>query len=249
MLYLSQSNCYISFQQEGEGLAFSEPVVTVHKQEFVPFILNFLREQSSQALTHGPATPAKTPSRSRPAAQSQSFTDKRGCRSAGGGAGSRSASRVQLFSPASSMSPGTEWDASGQSGSHSLSGVFSSPSFTTAWTPASRPSGSERRSGQRISLGDYMVSPPELQHSPGFQSQKGRRKSGGSMAVVGQGRHGGGRGGHHSDESGGRRSGRGGGGGGYSRISEQVSPPSVGQLNFNNLEDFPPVGSSPIAPA
>lgn len=247
------SNRYISFQQGDESLAFSEPVVTVHKQEFVPFILNFLREQSSQALTHGPATPAKTPSRPRPVVQSQSFTDKRGCRSAGGGAGPRSASRVQLFSPASSVSPGTEWDASGQSGSHCLSGVntFSSPSFTTAWTPASRPSGSERRSGQRISLGDYMVSPPDLQHSPSFQSQKGRRKSGGSMALVGQGRHGGGRGGHHSDESGGRRSGRGGGGGGggYSRISEQVSPPSVGQLNFNNLEDFPPVGSSPISPA
>lgn len=226
--------------------------MTVHKQEFVPFLLNFLREQSSQALTHGPATPAKTPSRPRPAAQTQGFTDRRGCRSAvGGGAGSRSASRVQLFSPATSVSPGTEWDAVGQSGSHCLSGVsaFSSPSFTTAWSPASRPPGSERRPGQRISLGDYMVSPPELQHSPNFQSQKGRRRSGGGgMAVGGQGRHGGGRGGHHNDESGGRRSSRGGGGGGYSRIIEQVSPPTVGNLNFNNLEDFPPVGSSPVSP-
>ncbi|XP_034531255.1 codanin-1 [Notolabrus celidotus] len=236
-------------------LAFSEPVLTVHKQEFVPFLLNFLREQSSQALTHGPATPAKTPSRSRPATQMQGFTDRRGCRSGGSGAGSRSASRVQLFSPASSVSPGTEWDAGGQSGSHCLSGVnsFSSPSFTTAWSPASRPSGSERRSSNKISLGDYMVSPPEHQNSPNFQSQKGRRRSGGTTAVVGQGRHGGGRGGHHSDdtgrwESGGRRSGRG-GGGGHSRISEQVSPPSVEQLNLSNLEDFPPVGASPVSPA
>lgn len=234
-------------------MAFSEPEVTVHKQEFVPFLLNFLREQSSQALTHGPATPAKTPSRPRPAAQTHGFTDKRGCRSAGSGAGTRSASRVQLFSPASSVSPGTEWEASGQSGSHCLSGVnpFSSPSFTTAWSPASRPSGSERRSGQRISLGDYMVSPPDLQPSPNFQ--KGRRRGGGNIPMGGQGKHGGGRGGHHSDEigrweGGGRRSGRG-GGGGYSRISEQVSPPSVGQLNLSNLEDFPPVGSSPISPA
>uniref|UniRef100_A0A8C2Z5A7 Codanin 1 n=1 Tax=Cyclopterus lumpus TaxID=8103 RepID=A0A8C2Z5A7_CYCLU len=135
----------------------------LHKQEFVSFLLNFLREQSRQALTHGPATPAKTP---RPGAQTQSFTDRRSCRSAGGAAGSRSASRVQLFSPSPSRSPGSEQDAIGR------------------W------------------------------------------------------------------ESGGKRSGRGGGGGGggNSRISEQVSPPSVGQLNFNNLEDFPPVGS-PISPA
>ncbi|XP_027130983.1 codanin-1 [Larimichthys crocea] len=245
--------------QECDTLAYSESGVTVHKQEFVPFLLNFLREQSSQALTHGPATPAKTPSRPRAAAQTQGSSDRRGCRSAGGGgggggAGSRTASRVQLFSPASSVSPGSEWEASSQSGCHSLSGVnaFSSPSFNTAWSPASRPSGSERRSGQRISLGDYMVSPPDLQPSPNFQSQKGRRRSGGSMPMGGQGRHAGGRGGHHSDESGrwesgGRRSGR--GGGGYGRISEQISPPSAGQLNFNNLEDFPPVGSSPISPA
>uniref|UniRef100_A0A4W6BUF9 Codanin 1 n=1 Tax=Lates calcarifer TaxID=8187 RepID=A0A4W6BUF9_LATCA len=148
--------------EEHDKLSLSKPGVTVHKQEFVPFLLNFLRDQSSQALTHGPATPAKTPSRPRPAAQTQGFTDRRGCRSAGG-AGSRSASRIQLFSPATSVSPDTEMDA----------------------------------------------------------SQKGRRRSG---------------------------AGGGGGGGGYSRISEQVSPPSVGQLNFNNLEDFPPVGSSPVSP-
>ncbi|XP_041669241.1 codanin-1 isoform X2 [Cheilinus undulatus] len=244
---------WLTNAKHDDSLAISEPALTVYKQEFVPFLLNFLREQSSQALTHGPATPAKTPSRPRPTAQSQGFTDRRGCRSAGGGAGSRSASRVQLFSPASSVSPGNDWDASGQSGSHCLSGIsaFSSPSFTTTWSPASRPSGSERRPGHRISLGDYMVSPPEHQHSPNVQPQKGRRRSGGSTAVVGQGRHGGGRGGHHSDdtgrwESGMRRSGR---GGGHSRISEQVSPPSVGQLNFGNLEEFPPVGTSPLSPA
>ncbi|XP_026165082.1 codanin-1 [Mastacembelus armatus] len=242
--------------QEGEKLSFSESEVSIHKQEFVPFLLNFLREQSSQALTHGPATPAKTPSRSRTAKQTQDFTDRRGSRSvAGGAAGSRSASRVQLFSPATSVSPGSECDAIGQSGSHCLSGVsaFSSPSFTTGYSPAPRPSGSERRLGQRINLGEYLVTPPDHQHSPSFLSHKGRRRSGGgSLGVGGQGRHGGGRGGHHSDEngrweSGGRRSNK--GGGVCSRIGEQVSPPSVGKLNFNNLEDFPPVGSSLVSPA
>lgn len=243
--------------EEEDTLSICSKDVTVHKQEFIPFLLNFLREQSSQALTHGPATPAKTPSRPTPPAQSLSVTDRRGVRSSGGGGtGSRNASRVQLFSPASSMSPGGYTDAMGLSGSQGLSGVsaFSSPSSTTSCSPASRPSHSERRSGQRISLGDYMVSPSDLQHSPNFQSQKARKRSGG-MATGGQGRHGVGRGGGHSDdtgrwESGGRRSGRSGGAGnGYARINEQVSPPTVGQLNFNNLEDFPPVGSSPISPA
>ncbi|XP_072221144.1 codanin-1 isoform X1 [Leuresthes tenuis] len=236
----------------GDKLSFSEAGLTVHKLEFVSFLLNFLREQSSQALTHGPATPAKTPSRSRPAAQTQGFSDKKTFRPAGGGVGSRSASRVQLFSPAASVSPGSEWDAAGQSGSQCLSGVsaFSSPSFSTACSPASRPSGSERRHGQRISLGDYMVSPPELQHSPNFQPHKGRKKSGVGTAVGGQGRYGGERGGHHSDETGrwepgGRRAVK---GGGYSKISE-VSPTNASQLNFSNLEDFPPIGSSPISPA
>lgn len=222
------------------------------KQEFVAFLLNFLREQSSQALTHGPATPAKTPNRPRPPEQARGFSDKRGCRSAGSGAGARSASRVQLFS--SSVSPGNEWEASGNSGQQSLSGVnpFGSPSFTPGWSPASRPAGSERRSGQRVSLGDYMVSPDNLQPSPNFQSQKSRRRSGGNTPGGGVGRQGGGRGGHHGDDAArwdsvGKRPGR--GGGGYNRISEQVSPPPVEQLNLSNLDDFPPVGSSPFSPA
>ncbi|XP_069392478.1 codanin-1 [Paralichthys olivaceus] len=251
---ISTVTAWLGNLEENDRLSFSKAGLTVHKQEFVPFLLNFLREQSSQALTHGPTTPAKTPSRPRPAAQTQGFSDRKGCRSAGDGAGSRSASRVQLFSSATtSVSPGTEWDASAQSESQCLSGVsaLSSPSFTTSWSPASRPSGSERRPSQRISLGDYMVSPPDLHHSPNQQMHKGRRRSGGG-GIAGQGRQGGGRGGHHSEEnvrwdSGGRRSGR--GGGGYSRVNEQVSPPSVAQLNFNNLEDFPPVGSSSVSPA
>uniref|UniRef100_A0A3Q3E004 Codanin 1 n=1 Tax=Hippocampus comes TaxID=109280 RepID=A0A3Q3E004_HIPCM len=140
--------------------------VTLHKHEFIPFLLNFLRDQSSQALTHGPATPAKTPSRPRPSASSRGFPERRASRSGGGG--SRGTSRVQLFSP--TPSPGSE------------------------------------RSGN------------------------------------GAGRHaGGGRAAHHADDNG-RRTGRGGG------TNEHVSPPSAGQLNFNNLEDFPPVGSSPVTP-
>ncbi|XP_011613474.2 codanin-1 [Takifugu rubripes] len=243
----TEHNRVLDWLKDFEGcssLTLSEPEVTVYKHEFVPFLVNFLREQSSQTLAHGPATPAKTP---RPPAQTHGFTDRRTCRPTVSGAGTRSTSRVQLFSSTSSVSAGTELDTSGQAGVHSLSGVnaFNSPSFTTAWSPASRSAGSERRSGQRFSLGDYVVSPPDLQPSPSFQLQRGRRRGAGNLPTGGPGR--GGRGGHHGDENGGRRSSR--GGGGYSRISEQVSPPSVGQLNLSNLEDFPPVGSSPISPA
>lgn len=247
MIAAHNSFLLVYFEQGCSSLTLSEPEVTVYKHEFVPFLVNFLREQSSQTLAHGPATPAKTPSRPRPPAQTHGFTDRRTCRPTVGGAGTRSTSRVQLFSSTSSASAGAELDASGQAGFHSLSGVnaFNSPSFTTAWSPASRSTGSERRSGQRISLGDYMVSPPDLQPSPSFQLQRGRRRGAGNVPTGGPGR--GGRGGHHGDENGGRRSSR--GGGGYSRISEQVSPPSVGQLNLSNLEDFPPVGSSPVSPA
>lgn len=234
----------VYFEQGCSSLTLSEPEVTVYKHEFVPFLVNFLREQSSQTLAHGPATPAKTPSRPRPPAQTHGFTDRRTCRPTVSGAGTRSTSRVQLFSSTSSVSAETELDASGQAGLHSLSGVnaFNSPSSTTAWSPASRSAGSERRSGQRISLGDYMVSPPDPQPSPSFQ--RGRRRGAGNLPMGGSRKD---RGGHHGDENGGRRSSR--GGGGYSRINEQVSPPSVEQLSLSNFEDFPPLGSSPISPA
>ncbi|KAJ8340941.1 hypothetical protein SKAU_G00332320 [Synaphobranchus kaupii] len=110
----------------------------VPRQDFVPFFLNFLREQSSHALTNGPATPAKTPS-SRPVHAQGFSSERRGCK-LGSGAGHRSASRVQLFSPAPSLSPTgvAEWDP--QSGSQCLSGIsaLSSPAFSAGWSPAAR---------------------------------------------------------------------------------------------------------------
>ncbi|XP_077096235.1 codanin-1 [Siphateles boraxobius] len=205
----------------------------VSREEFVPFLLNFLREQSSQTLTHGPTTPAKTPSTSKPVRTSE----RRGNKSTPV-QGLRSASRVQLFSPAPSTSP-----VGGESpftSSHCLSGVsaFSSPSFSSVWSPAPHNSPSERRSAQRLSLGDFMTSPPEVQPGSSTQQHKGRRRSGGCAS----GRQTGARV-AVSEEGGGRRC------KGVARF-EPVSPPTQVQLNFNNLEDFPPVGaaqSSPVA--
>ncbi|KAI4804849.1 hypothetical protein KUCAC02_026461 [Chaenocephalus aceratus] len=216
---------WLKNNKEDDRLAFREPAVTVLKQEFVPFLLNFLRVQSSQALTHGPATPAKTPSRHKPAAQTQSFSDKRGSRSAGGGAGSRSASRVQLFSPAPSVSPGTEWDAAGQSGS------FNSPPFTPGCSPASRPSGADRRSNQRSIWETTWFLLLTSRTAPASS----HKKPAGEVEAAWQW------GGRGNMEDGGEDI-------KVMREGQEEEEEEGIQLNFNNLEDFPPVGSSPISP-
>ncbi|KAI7804405.1 putative codanin-1 [Triplophysa rosa] len=220
--------------------------VKVWKQEFVPFLLNFLRDQSSHTLTHGPTTPAKTPSTSR-SVRTQSSSERRGSKSTPA-QGLRTASRVQLFSPVPSTSPGA-----GRSeqetpfpGSHSLINIsaLSSPSFSSVWSPAHRNTPSERRSAQRHSLGDFMTSPPDTQPSPSGQQHKGRRRSGG-FGGSSSGRQMGSRG--ALSEEGGRWDGGNRRSKDVGRI-DAVSPPTQLQLDFNNLEDFPPVGAAQATP-
>ncbi|NWI26585.1 CDAN1 protein, partial [Sula dactylatra] len=59
------------------------------QKDFVPFLLNFLREQTSQILTNGPSTPAKTPN-SKAHGSQRTGSERR--------AGHTTSSRVQLFS-------------------------------------------------------------------------------------------------------------------------------------------------------
>ncbi len=209
----------------------------------MPFLLNFLRDQSRQTLTHGPTTPAKTPSTSR-SIRTRDSSDRRGKKSTPVQA-PRSASRVQLFSLAPSVSPvdGRSEQETPFTGSHCLSGVsgLSSPSFSSVWSPAPRNTPSERRSAQRPSLGDFMTSSPETQPSPSAQQHRGRRRSGGCAS----GRQTGTRG--AVSEEGGRWDGGGRRSRGAGRI-EPVSPPTQVQLNFNNLEDFPPMGAAQSSP-
>ncbi|NXE81556.1 CDAN1 protein, partial [Cochlearius cochlearius] len=68
------------------------------QKDFVPFLLNFLREQTSQILTNGPSTPAKTPNSK--AHESQRTGSERR-------AGHATSSRVQLFSQRTSASLGS----------------------------------------------------------------------------------------------------------------------------------------------
>ncbi|NXS28841.1 CDAN1 protein, partial [Pomatostomus ruficeps] len=63
--------------------------LTLLQKDFVPFLLNFLREQTSQILTNGPPTPAKTPN-SKAHGSQRTGSERR--------AGQATSSRVQLFS-------------------------------------------------------------------------------------------------------------------------------------------------------
>ncbi|NXY32190.1 CDAN1 protein, partial [Pomatorhinus ruficollis] len=63
--------------------------LTLLQKDFVPFLLNFLREQTSQILTNGPPTPAKTPN-SKAHGSQRTGSERR--------AGHATSSRVQLFS-------------------------------------------------------------------------------------------------------------------------------------------------------
>ncbi|NXU82235.1 CDAN1 protein, partial [Xiphorhynchus elegans] len=68
------------------------------QKDFVPFLLNFLREQTSQILTNGPSTPAKTPN-SKARGSQRTGSERR--------AGQATSSRVQLFSQRTSASLGS----------------------------------------------------------------------------------------------------------------------------------------------
>ncbi|NXY42122.1 CDAN1 protein, partial [Ceuthmochares aereus] len=68
------------------------------RKDFVPFLLNFLREQTSQILTNGPSTPAKTPN-SKAHRSQRTGSERR--------AGHATGSRVQLFPQRTSASLGS----------------------------------------------------------------------------------------------------------------------------------------------
>ncbi|XP_026860651.2 codanin-1 isoform X2 [Electrophorus electricus] len=218
-------------------------LLKVRKQEFVPFLLNFLRDQSSRTLSHGATTPAKTPSSIRSSGAQGSSTERRANRSSAGH-GSRSASRVQLFSSDPST-PRPDNSSERNSSTVSNQDLGISPMFASGWSPAPRHTPSERRLTQRHRLADFMISPPESQPSPTTQQHRGRRRSG-PHGPTSASRQAGARSGHLDE--GGRWDGAGRKGRGGGRISEPVSPPTQVELNFNSLEDFPPVGASHVSP-
>ncbi|XP_048340099.1 codanin-1 [Sphaerodactylus townsendi] len=164
-------------------------VLYLLRKDFVPFLLNYLREQTSQILTNGPSTPAKTP-------KSKVLGSSAGCRNQRTGSERRthstatsSSSRVKLFCdvPPDSLSPlSTAVSASESHGSvYTGSSLLGSCSDFPNVDPSSSPSfgsgpmfpRSERRSGQKASLGNFLVS--------GSQ-RRCRRKGNSSLTVSGQ---------------------------------------------------------------
>ncbi|XP_040455848.1 codanin-1 isoform X2 [Falco naumanni] len=215
------------------------------QKDFVPFLLNFLREQTSQILTNGPSTPAKTPN-----------SKARGSHGIGSErrAGHATSSRVQLFSQRisvttsttdTSFSPAAAPSSSSSFSGSSLSspcgdfpsmGSSSSPSF--GYSPVLNHS--ERRSSQKASLGSFLTATPEA-----LPARRGRRKGSNSVSASGRqvardlGRS-------LADEEEGKNESLSWSGGRRKRSEVPLvsarSPPS--QLNLNNLEEFPPMGAA-----
>ncbi|XP_035183984.1 codanin-1 [Oxyura jamaicensis] len=215
------------------------------QKDFVPFLLNFLREQTSQILTNGPSTPAKTPN-SKAHGNQRTGSERR--------AGHATSSRVQLFSQRTSVTSCTTdtsfSPAAASSGSSSFSGSNLSspcsdfPSLASSSSPSFGYSPvlnhSERRSSQKASLGSFLTATPEA-----LPARRGRRKGGSTVSASGRqvprdlGRS-------LAEEEDGKNDSPSWCGGRRKRsevpLVSASSPPS--QLNLNNLEEFPPMGAA-----
>ncbi|KAL2303587.1 hypothetical protein Nmel_008862, partial [Mimus melanotis] len=219
--------------------------LTSLQKDFVPFLLNFLREQTSQILTNGPSTPAKTPN-SKAHGSQRTGSERR--------TGHATSSRVQLFSQRTSVttcSTDTSFSpTAASSGSSSFSGsnlsspcgdfpsVASSSSPSFGHSPVLQPG--EKKSFQKASLGSFLAATPEAQ-----PVRRGRRR--GSSSVGASGRQAARDLGHSLAEDEDGKSDSGSWSGGRRKWSEAPlvsgrSPPS--QLNLNNLEEFPPMGAA-----
>ncbi|XP_043930145.1 codanin-1 [Protopterus annectens] len=159
--------------------------LTVQWKDFVPFLLNFLREQTSQVFTTGPSTPAKTPSKGlRGIGTHQSINEASTSeRRTSSGVASKG-SRVQLFSPTSSgsyassrsfhspsLSNGSSF-LSESSHSFNCSDLASAVSVTSpglSCSSAHHPA--DRRSSQRPSLGQFILNTSDIP-----QQKRGKKK-------------------------------------------------------------------------
>ncbi|KAE8587225.1 hypothetical protein XENTR_v10021900 [Xenopus tropicalis] len=219
------------------------------QKDFVPFLLNFLREQTSQILTNGPSTPAKTPtsktvSKSSSTTHQRTVSEKRASNSSG-----HRGSRMQLFAHTPNSS-----NASNTSNSCFLSptSVSNDSSFLSRSNLTANLSGkhsvstspnlgcsplmhySEKRSAHKPSLGNFLVLTPD-----GQPPRRGRKKNNSSGRQISRDQ------GRRSNEeeiqgdvswSANRRI-----QGGSDSVT---SPPGVCQLNLNNLDEFPPMNAS-----
>ncbi|XP_074853179.1 codanin-1 [Carettochelys insculpta] len=219
------------------------PHSLLHK-DFVPFLLNFLREQTSQILTNGPSTPAKTPNSKILRSSSSHGTQKTGSERRAGNTARSCSSRMQLFSQktsTSSCNPDTSFLSSAAS---SGSSAFTESSFSSPCNdfPSNSPNfgcspvftHSEKRSSQKANLGIFLGPTPPV--------RRGRRRSNSSASAAGwQVARDVGRSLNEEEDGKGDSSSLIGG----RKKRNEVGPTSANsppdQLNLNNLEEFPPM--------
>ncbi|XP_019406890.1 PREDICTED: codanin-1 isoform X1 [Crocodylus porosus] len=228
--------------------------LSLPQKDFVPFFLNFLREQTGQILTNGPSTPAKTPNSKALGNSAGRGSQRTGSERRSGNTTGSSSSRMQLFTQkgsANSCSPDTSFPPSAVSGgapaftgsnlsspSSDFPSVVSSVSPSFGCSPVFNHS--ERRSAQKANLGSFFVATPEVQ-----PARRGRRKGNSSASTSGRqvardlGRC-------LADEEDGKSDNTSWSGGRKKRSEvlgvSASSPPD--QLNLNNLEEFPPMCAS-----
>lgn len=228
--------CFVQGSQVCPKLA----LLNVLQKDFVPFLLNYLREQTSQILTNGPSTPAKTPS-SKVIGSSGSYRNQRigSERKAHSTTGS-GCSRVRLFPDATP----TDFHSSSNSVS-TLESSLLSGSILGSWNDFQNvdlnsssspvfPQG-ERRSTQKTNLGSFLGGAPV---------RRGRRKGSSSASASGrlvvqeQLRS-------SNEDVKGSNSSLGSSG---LRKQSEASPVSTisspDQLNLNDLDEFPPMSAA-----
>ncbi|KAM6460593.1 codanin-1 isoform 1-T1 [Liasis olivaceus] len=221
-------------------------VLNLLQKDFVPFLLNYIREQTSRILTNGPSTPAKTPN-SKILRNSGSYRNQRTGSEKKFHNGSSSC-RGQLFcdtTPTGLQSPRTSNSASELHGSSVVNGSSELNSssdllnvdLSTSPSLGSSPifSRSERRSAQKTNLGSFLVAAP---------IRRGRRKgnnyTSGSNQPMGQDL------GRNSNDEVKRDSSS------FSSLRQKkqsemnlVSTCSPSdQLNLHDLEEFPPMSAA-----
>nr|XP_060616983.1 codanin-1 isoform X2 [Anolis sagrei ordinatus] len=220
------------------------------QKDFVPFLLNYLREQTSQILTNGPSTPAKTPNSKHLGSSASYRRQMTGSERRTQSTEGFSSSKVQLFCDATPTSLCTSNSSTSLSESHEFSilngssiigscsnSLRSDPSTATSFTSSLSFTRHERRSAQKTSLGSFLVSAPV---------RRGRRK--GNNSANGSGRpvaqdlerrlnEEGKQDSSFQDSPRQRKQGE---------LSPASSTSPSDQLNLNDLEEFPPMSAAGV---
>ncbi|CAH2328521.1 Hypothetical predicted protein [Pelobates cultripes] len=218
----------------------------VLRKDFVPFLLNFLREQTSQILSNGPSTPAKTPN--------SKAVSKLGCtgnqrtiqeKSASNTSGHRG-SRVQLFAQTPNSSHVSDNSFQSFTSNSSDSSFLIKSNLTNCSGKSARHNSpisncsptthhNEKRSSLKLNLGNFLVLTPE-----GQPTRRGRKKNNSS------GRQGSNDQSRRSNEEDTQAENIKGGASRMKIVSmnSTSSPTNISQINLDNLDEFPPMGAA-----